>query len=74
MGQGLLRMVAMSFFLSSTCSRIRASSSSDRDSPPEVLEAKEDDLEESQGGAEESEKETGVGGGIRGARSKTDGL
>ena len=45
MGQGLLRMVAMSFFFSSTCSRIRASSSSDRDSPPEALEAKEDDLE-----------------------------
>lgn len=45
MGQGLLRMVAMSFFFSSTCSKIRASSSSDRDSPPEALEAKEDDLE-----------------------------
>lgn len=45
MGQGLFRMVAMSFFLSSTCSRIWASSSSDKDSPTEVLEAKEDDLE-----------------------------
>lgn len=57
MGQGLLRMVAMSFFLSSTCSKIRASSSSDRDAPPEVLEATEVDLKESQGVVEKSEKE-----------------
>lgn len=49
MGQGLLRMVVMSFFFSSTCSRIWASSSSDRDSPPEALEAKEGNLEDSQG-------------------------
>ena len=52
MGQGLLRTVAMSFFLSSSCSRIRASSSSDRDSPTEALEAKEGDLE-AEPGAEE---------------------
>lgn len=57
MGQGLLRMVAMSFFLSSTCSKIRASSSSDRDAPPEVPEATEVDLKESQGVVEKSEKE-----------------
>lgn len=44
MGQGLFRMVAMSFFFSSTCSRISASSSSDRDSPVDTLEAKEVDL------------------------------
>lgn len=56
MGQGLLRMVAMSFFFSSTCSKIRASSSSDRDSPPEALEAKEDDLE-----AEPGQRQRGDG-------------
>lgn len=60
MGQGLLRMWVMSFFFSSTCSRILASSSSDRDSPAEALEAKEGDLEESQDRAE-SEKEAHVG-------------
>lgn len=60
MGQGLLRMLAISFFLSSTCSKIRASSSSDRDSPLEVLEATEDDLEQRRGGVEESGEEGGV--------------
>lgn len=60
MGQGLFRMVEMSFFLSSTCSRIRARSSSVRDSPPEALEAKEGDLEGSQGGAQESGKEVSM--------------
>lgn len=44
MGQGLFFMVTMSFFFSSTCSRILTSSSSDRDSPLEILEAKEVDL------------------------------
>ena len=53
MGQGLFRMLAISFFLSSTCSKIRASSSSDRDSPLEVLEATEDDLEQRRGGVVE---------------------
>lgn len=62
MGQGLLRMVAISFFLSSTCSRIRASSSSDRDSPLEAPEAKEDDLEQRRGGVKESEEEVRLGG------------
>lgn len=57
MGQGLLRMLAISFFLSSTCSKIWASSSSDRDSPLEVLEAMEDDLEQRRGGVEESGEE-----------------
>lgn len=60
MGQGLLRMWVMSFFFSSTCSRILASSSSDRDSPAEALEATEGDLEESRGRAE-SEKEASLG-------------
>jgi hypothetical protein len=45
MGQGLFLTVVMSFFFSSTCSRIWASSSSDRESPVETLEPKEVDLE-----------------------------
>lgn len=60
MGQGWLRMWVMSFFFSSTCSRILASSSSDRDSRAEALEATEGDLEESQVRAE-SEEEASMG-------------
>lgn len=71
MGQGLLRMLAISFFLSSTCSKIRASSSSDRDSPLEVLEATEDDLEQRQGGVEEGGKEGRVLGDSVGCKEPT---